>query len=54
MEAIGIINRFLNLKFLYWLVIWYDILLEINITKKMLQLISLDFSKTVKQLDSSF
>lgn len=52
-EAIGIINKFLNFKFLCCLVVWYDILFEINITSKMLQSISLDVSETVKQLDST-
>ncbi|KAL4152652.1 hypothetical protein QTP88_000485 [Uroleucon formosanum] len=52
-EAIGIINKFLNFKLLCCLVVWYDILFEINITSKMLQSISLDVSETVKQLDST-
>jgi len=52
-EAIGIINKFLNFKFLCCLVVWYDILFEINITSKMLQSISLDVSKKVKQLEST-
>jgi hypothetical protein len=52
-EAIGIINKFSNFKFLCYLVIWYDILFEINITSKILQTISLDISETVKQLDST-
>lgn len=52
-EAIGIINKFLSFKFLCCLVVWYDILFEINITSKMLQSISLDVSETVKQLDST-
>lgn len=52
-EAIGIINKFLNFKFLCCLVVWYDILFEINITSKMLQSISLDVSETLKQLEST-
>eukprot|EP00102_Acyrthosiphon_pisum_P024295 XP_016661505.1 PREDICTED: uncharacterized protein LOC107884279 [Acyrthosiphon pisum] len=44
---------FLNFKFLCCLVVWYDILFEINITSKILQSILLDVSETVKQLDST-
>jgi len=50
-KAIGIVNKFLNFKFLCCLVVCYDILFEINITSKMLQSISLDVSETVIQLD---
>jgi hypothetical protein len=52
-EAKGIALKLKSFKFLCSLVIWYELLYEINISSKLLQTISLDISKTIYQLNKT-
>lgn len=52
-EVKSIAKKLVNLKCLYCLVIWYDILFEINHTSKLLQSVSLNISETIIQLKNT-
>lgn len=52
-EAQGILKKISNFKFVMCLVIWYDILYEINISSKLLQSPSLDLSEAINQLNTT-
>jgi len=53
-EAKGKALKLKSFKFLYSLVIWYELLLyEINVSIKLLQTISLDISDTIYQLNKT-
>lgn len=52
-EAKGIKKNIYNFKFVMCLVIWYDILYEINISSKLLQSPSLDLSEAINQLHAT-
>lgn len=52
-EAKSIAEKLVDFKFLCCLVIWYDILFEINHTSKLLQSVSLNISETITQLKNT-
>lgn len=52
-EGNGITRNIHNFKFLCGLVLWHDILFEINVVNKRLQGVDLDISGAMEQLDKA-
>ncbi|XP_060845619.1 zinc finger MYM-type protein 1-like [Rhopalosiphum padi] len=52
-EAQSIADKLVDYKLLCCLVIWYDVLFEINHTSKLLQSVSLNISETIAQLNNT-
>jgi hypothetical protein len=52
-EARGIARKMSDFKFVCSLVVWYDVLFEINIASKLLQSVTLDLSVTIEQLETT-
>ncbi|CAI6362922.1 unnamed protein product [Macrosiphum euphorbiae] len=52
-EAKGIAEKLISFKFLCSLVIWYDLLCEINVTSKLLQSISLNIIESINQINNT-
>lgn len=52
-EAKGIAEKLISFKFLCSLVIWYDLLCEINVTSKLLQSISLNIIESITQITNT-